>query len=122
MNKYFAELACWVAAQCGRAYAFVSAVLLVAVWIGLGPWFGFSDTWQLYANTVTTIITFLMVFLLQHSQNRDTLAIQLKLDELIAASAKASNQMQKIEGLTEEELLQIRERRKSAVQATRRKR
>jgi len=122
MNEQFARLARWMAVQCGHAYAFVSAVILVIAWLATGQLFDFSDTWQLIANTVTTIITFLMVFLLQHSQNRDTLAMQLKLDELIAATARASNQMQRIEDLTEEELLHIQERRKSALQSPRRKR
>ena len=122
MKEQFARLARWMAVQCGHAYAFVTAVILVVVWLATGQLFEWSDTWQLIANTVTTIITFLMVFLLQHSQNRDTLAIQLKLDELIAATAKASNQMQRIEDQTEEELLRIRERRERAVQTPRRKR
>lgn len=123
MNERFARFARFIAVQCGHSYAFVCAVALIVAWLGAGFYFGFADQfYQLIINTVTTIITFLMVFLLQHSQNRDTLAIQLKLDELIAATAKASNQMQRIEDQTEEELLRIRERRERAVQTPRRKR
>ena len=122
MNKYFSELARWVAIQCGHSYAFVASVLLVALWVGTGPWFNFSDTWQLIANTVTTLITFIMVFLLQNAQNHDTKAMQIKLDELIVATSRASNEMQRIEDLTEEELLHIQERRRRALSPTRRKR
>jgi len=122
MNKYFSELARWVAIQCGHSYAFVASVLLVALWVGTGPWFNFSDTWQLIANTVTTLITFIMVFLLQNAQNHDTKAMQIKLDELIVATGRASNEMQRIEDLTEEELRHIQERRKRAIQTPRRKR
>ena len=121
MNKYFSELARWVAIQCGHSYAFVASVLLVALWVGTGPWFNFSDTWQLIANTVTTLITFIMVFLLQNAQNHDTKAMQIKLDELIVATGRASNEMQRIEDLTEEELLHIQERRRRALSPTRRK-
>lgn len=123
MNEQFARFARFIAVQCGHAYAFVCAVVLIVVWLGAGFYFGFDDQfYQLIINTVTTIITFLMVFLLQHSQNRDTLAMQIKLDELISATARASNQMQRIEDLTEEELLHIQERRKSALSSPRRKR
>jgi low affinity Fe/Cu permease len=122
MNEQFARMARWMAAQCGHAYAFVVATILVVVWLATGPLFDWSDTWQLYCNTVTTVITFLMVFLLQHAQNRETLAIQLKLDELIAAEAKASNAMRRIEDQTEEELIKTRERRERALSPTRRKR
>jgi len=122
MNEQFAIAARYMAVQCGHAYAFVVAVLLIVIWAATGYFFGWSDTWQLVINTGTTIVTFLMVFLLQHTQNRDTLAMQIKLDELIAASAKASNQMQTIEDLTEAELIHIRERRKRALSPVRRKR
>lgn len=122
MNKYFAHMARWMAVQCGHAYAFAAAAVLVLLWLVTGPVFNWSDTWQLVANTATSLVTFLMVFLLQHSQNRDTLAIQLKLDELISSSAKASNQMQRIEDRTEEELLRIKESRERALSPVRRKR
>lgn len=88
----------------GKPAAFLSAFLVIVIWALTGPLFGFSDTWQLVINTGTTIITFLMVFVIQQSQNKDTLAIQLKLNELIASSEKASNRLVDIEDLTEEEL------------------
>lgn len=88
----------------GSPVAFAVAFLIVIVWAVLGPVFGFSDTWQLVINTGTTIITFLMVFVIQQSQNKDTMALQLKLNELIASSEKASNRLVDIEDLTEAEL------------------
>ncbi|HXH99986.1 MAG TPA: low affinity iron permease family protein [Sphingobacteriaceae bacterium] len=88
----------------GSSSAFISAVTIVVLWAATGPLFNFSETWQLVINTGTTIITFLMVFLIQKSQNKDSKAIQLKLNELIAASDKASNRMVDIEDLTEAEL------------------
>lgn len=92
----------------GRATTFILAALLVIVWAVTGPLFGFSDTWQLVINTGTTIVTFLMVFLIQNSQNRDSAAIQVKLDELIRVSA-ARNSLVGIEHLTDEELEAIRD-------------
>lgn len=88
----------------GKPGAFILATLIILIWAITGPIFGFSDTWQLVINTGTTIITFLMVFVIQHSQNKDTLAIQLKLNELIAANNDASNRLVAIEELTDEEL------------------
>jgi low affinity Fe/Cu permease len=88
----------------GSSGAFALAVLVILGWIVSGPLFHFSDTWQLVINTSTTIITFLMVFLIQRSQNKDSLAIQLKLNELVAAVQGASNHLIDIEDLTEEEL------------------
>jgi len=88
----------------GKPAAFIIACIVIIVWAVTGPIFGFSDTWQLVINTGTTIITFLMVFVIQHSQNKDTLAIQLKLNELIAANCDASNRLVAIEELTDEEL------------------
>jgi low affinity Fe/Cu permease len=88
----------------GSSAAFGMAALAVVLWVVLGPVFNFSDTWQLVINTGTTIITFLMVFLIQKSQNKDSKAIQLKLNELIAASKLASNTMVDIESLDEDEL------------------
>ena len=88
----------------GRPAAFLTAFTIVIIWAVSGPLFGFSDTWQLVINTGTTIITFLMVFVIQQSQNKDTMAIQIKLNELIAASSGASNRIVDIEDLTEEEL------------------
>ena len=88
----------------GSTSAFASAVAVVLVWLISGPVFGFSDTWQLVINTGTTIVTFLMVFLIQRSQNKDSLAIQLKLNELVAALEGASNRLVDVEDLSEEEL------------------
>lgn len=88
----------------GSPYAFGISLGLVIVWGALGPIFKFSDTWQLVINTSTTIITFLMVFLIQQSQNRDTLAMQLKLNELIASNKDSSNRLVDIEDLTDDEL------------------
>lgn len=85
--------------------------MIVLLWIATGPVFGWSDTWQLVINTGTTIVTFLAVFLLQHTQNRDMLALQLKLDELVLTSQSASNNFVRIEDLTDSELRTLRERR-----------
>lgn len=88
----------------GKPIAFILAFLIIISWVITGPIFHYSDTWQLVINTGTTIITFLMVFLIQQSQNKDTLALQLKLNELIAASSKASNRLIDVEDLTAAEL------------------
>jgi len=92
----------------GSPLAFIIAAIVIIVWGITGPIFGFSDTWQLVINTGTTIITFLMVFIIQQSQNRETTAIQLKLNELIASHERASNRLIVVEDLTEEELDRIR--------------
>lgn len=93
----------------GSTWGFSTAVAVIAAWAITGPLFGFSDTWQLVINTGTTIVTFLMVFLIQRSQNRDTLAVQLKLNEIVAAIDGASNRLIDVETLTEPELRVIRE-------------
>lgn len=92
----------------GRPVSFMLALLLVVVWLVSGPMFGFSDTWQLVINTGTTIVTFLMVFLIQNTQNRDAEAVQLKLDELIRAQQGAHNALLSLEELDDEELERIR--------------
>lgn len=88
----------------GSNYAFIIACSIIVAWLVAGPLFHYSDTWQLVINTSTTIITFLMVFLIQKTQNKDSIAIQIKLNELVAAHEKASNRIVSIEDLTEEEL------------------
>ncbi|HEY0592802.1 MAG TPA: low affinity iron permease family protein [Thermoanaerobaculia bacterium] len=92
----------------GSTWGFSTAVAIVVAWGATGPLFGFSDTWQLVINTGTTIVTFLMVFLIQRSQNRDSLAVQLKLNEIVAAIDGASNRLIDVETLTEPELRVIR--------------
>jgi len=107
VSRFFNEVASKVAQATGRPMTFALCVLVVLTWAVSGPFFGFSDTWQLVINTGTTIVTFLMVFLIQNTQNRDGAAIQAKLDELIRSSA-AGNTFIGIEHLTEEELDEIR--------------
>ena len=107
VSKVFGDAAAWVARAAGRPVTFAACVLVVVAWAVTGPLFGFSDTWQLVINTGTTIVTFLMVFLIQNTQNRDGAAIQAKLDELVRTSA-ARNAFIGIERLTEEELDGIR--------------
>jgi low affinity Fe/Cu permease len=93
----------------GSAWAFAGAVIVIAVWLLTGPTFHFSDTWQLIINTATTIITFLMVFLIQNTQNRDAKAMQLKLDEMIRALKGARDQLVDLEDLSDEELKNLEE-------------
>jgi low affinity Fe/Cu permease len=107
--RLFAEAAAFVAKATGRPSAFAIAVAVVIVWAATGPVFRFSDTWQLVINTGTTIVTFLMVFLIQNSQNRDSAAIQVKLDELIRVS-NAKNIFMGIEHLTEAEIDELRKK------------
>jgi low affinity Fe/Cu permease len=106
----FSRLAKWTAHAAGHPVAFTIAVLIILAWAITGPLFHFSDTWQLMINTVTTTVTFLMVFLVQNTQNRDSAAIQLKLDELIRAMQGAHNALLDLEELTEEDLNRIRNR------------
>ena len=105
----FDRFACSVAKASGSSTAFIAAFFIVIIWAVSGPFFHFSETWQLVINTGTTIITFLMVFLIQQAQNKDTVAIHLKLDELIAATEGASNRVINIEDLKEEELKMMKE-------------
>ena len=104
MSKLFTKFANAVSAGAGSPFAFLACIAFVVSWALSGPIFGFSDTWQLVINTSTTIITFLMVFLIQNTQNRDNGAIHAKLDELIRAMVNADNEYIGIEHLTDEEL------------------
>ena len=106
-SSVFERFSNWATKFTGSSYAFLGAVAIVIIWAGSGPIFNYSETWQLVINTGTTIITFLMVFLIQKSQNKDSKAIQIKLNELIAANEKASNRIVDIEDLTEKELDQL---------------
>ena len=108
-NRTFTDFASKVARATGKPVTFVASLLLILTWAVTGPLFHYSDTWQLIINTGTTIVTFLMVFLIQNTQNRDGAAIQGKLDEIIRASA-AQNHFIGIENLTEEELQDLRDR------------
>ena len=101
------------AAILGSAWVFAGAILIILVWLLTGPAFHFSDTWQLIINTGTTIVTFLMVFLIQNTQNRDAKAFHLKLDELIRAIKGARNQLVDLEDLSDEELKKLEEQFKS---------
>ncbi len=107
MERMFSKIATEVSSASGRPSTFMLCVLLILVWAVTGPIFGFSDTWQLIINTGTTIVTFLMVFLIQNTQNRDGVAIQAKLDELIRVS-KAKDAFIGIEHLTEAEVEELR--------------
>ena len=119
MDRIFTAFAHRIASWSGQPVAFILAVLIILAWIVTGPIFHYSDTWQLIINTGTTIVTFLMVFLIQNSQNRDSAAIQVKLDELIRVST-AHNSFVGIEHLSDDELEEIRtkcERRAQAEKA-----
>ncbi len=107
MNEVFRKYAARVAELVGTSWAFLSAVAIIALWGATGPLFHFSDTWQLVINTSTTIITFLMVFLIQNTQNRDAKAIHLKLDELIWAIKGARNHMIDLEHMSDQELEEL---------------
>ncbi|KIQ20239.1 membrane protein [Flavobacterium sp. MEB061] len=106
-NSAFEKFASHVSKAAGSTTAFLSAFLIVIVWAVCGPIFNYSETWQLVINTGTTIITFLMVFLIQKAQNKDSLAIQLKLNELVASNKYSSNSLVDIESMTEEEMIII---------------
>lgn len=105
----FGRLSRWIARGMGQPVAFFTAVALILLWAATGPIFGYSDTWQLVINTGTTIVTFLMVFLIQNTQNRDAEAMHIKLDELIRAIDHAENALLNLEELEENQLDRIRE-------------
>src|SRR5918999_2093033 len=109
-GSLFDRFSKWIAQFAGHSVAFAAAVALIALWLVAGPLFGFSDTWQLVINTATTIVTFLMVFVIQNTQNRDGAAIQIKLDELVRAIAGAHNGLLDLEELTDTEIEAFRKR------------
>jgi low affinity Fe/Cu permease len=108
-GNFFERIAGKITRVAGSAGAFFTALVVVVVWSATGPLFGYSNTWQLIINTSTTIVTFLMVFLIQQSQNKDTVAIQIKLNELIACNEKASNRLIDVEDLSDEEIQMLKE-------------
>jgi low affinity Fe/Cu permease len=107
-SKGYNKIATKITKATGSPFSSIFAILLIIAWLVCGPVFGFSDTWQLVINTGTTIITFIMVFIIQQSQNKDTTAIQLKLNELIACEERASNRLVSIEDLTDDELFVLK--------------
>src|SRR6267378_1256010 len=109
ISLFFDQMATKVTKASGKPSTFIMACLLVIVWATTGPLFHYSDTWQLVINTSTTIITFLMVFLIQNTQNRDTMALQLKLSELVLAMKNAENRFASAEDLSDDELEKLHE-------------
>ena len=108
MDRYFSAFASRISHMAGQPAAFILALLSIAIWGATGPLFGFSDTWQLVVNTSTTIVTFLMVFVIQNAQNRDAAALQAKLDEVIRSIDNARNRFIGIEHLTDTQIEEIR--------------
>jgi len=109
MNEYFRKVSNWVSDVMGSPWAFITAIAIIVVWAFTGPMFHYSDTWQLIINTGTTIVTFLMVFLIQNTQNRDARAVHLKLDELIRAVEGARTGLVDLENCSDEELKRLQE-------------
>ncbi|WP_313493781.1 low affinity iron permease family protein [Stenotrophomonas sp.] len=110
VKDLFNSVASKAARAAGSLGAFVAALAVILIWVVTGPIFGFNDTWQLVINTGTTIITFLMVFLIQHTQNVDSAALQIKLDELIRATTDANNELLNLEEMDDDKLEEIRRR------------
>jgi low affinity Fe/Cu permease len=117
--NWYTRFAKFASRMSGKPRTFFLAAMLIAVWLVTGPLFGFSNTWQLVINTLTTIVTFLMVFVIQSTQNRDTEAMHLKLDELIRATKGAHNALLDLEEHEERELDEMRERYEQIAQAAR---
>jgi low affinity Fe/Cu permease len=118
LATYFTKFAQGTAQWTGHPAAFLLALTVVIIWIVTGPVFGYSDTWQLVINTGTTIVTFLMVFLIQNTQNRDMMAVQLKLSELVLAMKGAENRFAAIEDLSDEELAELHEECRARAEMT----
>jgi low affinity Fe/Cu permease len=110
MAKWFTRFASQMATVAGHYQTFLAAILVIIIWAVSGPFFGFSDTWQLVINTGTTVVTFLMVFLIQNTQNRDARAMHLKLDEIIRSIEAADNAIIRAEDETDEELAELKRR------------
>src|ERR671928_131970 len=110
MNNFFRKFAHQTSELVGSPWAFITAVIIIVAWAVTGPLYGFSDTWQLVINTGTTIITFLIVFLIQNTQNRDAKAIHLKLDELLRAQRHAHTSLANLENMPDEELQRLEAR------------
>jgi low affinity Fe/Cu permease len=110
LSHQMERLAVWTTMWTGSSWAFILAAGMVVVWLVSGPLFHYSDTWQLVMNTISSIVTFLMVFLIQRSQNKDTLAMQIKLNEIIAALKGASNRLINVEDLSEDEVRELHRR------------
>jgi len=108
MNEAFSRIATISSQWLGKPISFIVSALLIVIWAVCGPFFHYSDTWQLIVNTATTVLTFLAVFLIQNSQNRDGMAIQAKLDELIHVSRQARDDLVRAEEKTEEEIERLR--------------
>ena len=108
MREFFSRFSSFVAHWVGSSWAFIGALIAILIWASTGPIFHFSDTWQLIINTATTIVTFLMVFLIQNTQNRDARAMHLKLDELIRSVKGARTGLVDLEGLTDKELDELK--------------
>jgi low affinity Fe/Cu permease len=119
-RSWYSRFAKQASRFCGRPHVFASAIGIIVLWAISGPLFGFSDTWQLVINTATTIVTFLMVFLIQNTQNRDTEAIQVKLDELIRATKGAHNALLDLEELEDDEVDKFRDKYQALADAARR--
>ena len=109
MSQWFRKFSLAAANMLGAPWMFIANVLLIFVWAGAGPFFNYSDTWQLVVNTATTVFTYLAVFLIQNTQNRDALAIHLKLDELIKGVRGARTHLVNLENLTDDELTKLQE-------------
>jgi low affinity Fe/Cu permease len=121
MDRFFTRIATRISVAAGQPVSFLLAIGVILVWAITGPIFGFSDTWQLIVNTGTTIVTFLMVFLIQNTQNRDAAAMQAKLDELLRSVGKARDQFIGVEHLTEREIETIRLALEREVRSSRKK-